>query len=99
MQCRPEISSFTSCGQWGAAVLRPYKLLPIYSSCMKLTRKIKVEVPAKLLERAQKASGAGISQTVRTGLELLVASNAYDKLRQLRGKVRFSHTWKELKDK
>jgi hypothetical protein len=80
-------------------MLRPDKSLPNYGLRMKVTRKITIEVPADLLEKAQKASGTGISQTVRLGLELLAASNAYDKLRQLRGKVRFSRTWKELKDK
>jgi hypothetical protein len=62
------------------------------------TRKITVEIPQDLLERAQQASGSGITQTVRTGLQLLAASQAYESLRQLRGKVRFSRTWEELKD-
>lgn len=60
-------------------------------------RKITVEVPAQLLERAQRASGAGITQTVRSGLQLIAASRAYARLRQLRGKVRFSRTLPELK--
>jgi hypothetical protein len=62
------------------------------------TRKITVEIPQDLLEKAQQASGRGITQTIRTGLQLLAASQAYDNLRQLRGKVRFSRTWEELKD-
>jgi post-segregation antitoxin (ccd killing protein) len=64
---------------------------------METARKITVEVPYELLERAQKASGAGITQTVRTGLQLLAASRAYDRLRELRGKARFSRTLEELK--
>jgi hypothetical protein len=60
-------------------------------------RKITVEIPNALLEKAQQASGAGITQTVRTGLQLLAASQAYKRLRQLRGKVRFSRTLAELK--
>lgn len=60
-------------------------------------RKITVEVPAELLEKAQRASGAGITQTVRAGLQLIAASRAYARLRQLRGKVRFSRTLSELK--
>jgi len=60
-------------------------------------RKITVEVPVDLLEKAQQASGAGITQTVRTGLQLLAASEAYARLRQLRGKVRFSRTLADLK--
>ena len=64
---------------------------------MGTARKITVEVPAELLETAQKASGAGITQTVRTGLQLVAASRTYARLRQLRGKVRFSRTARELK--
>jgi Arc/MetJ-type ribon-helix-helix transcriptional regulator len=60
-------------------------------------RKITVEIPQQLLEKAQQASGTGITQTVRTGLQLLAASQTYTRLRQLRGKVRFSRTSEELK--
>jgi hypothetical protein len=60
-------------------------------------RKITVEVPVELLEKAQKASGAGVTQTVRTGLQLIAASHVYLQLRQLRGKVRFSRSFAELK--
>lgn len=65
---------------------------------MKTARKITVEIPAELLKKAQRASGTGITQTVRTGLQLVAASETYARLRQLRGKVRFSRTWQELKD-
>ena len=64
---------------------------------MNAARKITVEVPEELLEKAQQASGAGITQTVRTGLRLVAASRAYARLRSLRGKVRFSRTLSELK--
>ncbi len=64
---------------------------------MKTARKITVEVPPELLEKAQRASGSGITQTVRTGLQLVAASHAYAQLRQLRGKVRFTRTLNELK--
>ncbi|HSZ18648.1 MAG TPA: hypothetical protein VK770_02590 [Candidatus Acidoferrum sp.] len=64
---------------------------------MEKARKITVEVPPKLLEKAQRASGAGITQTIRTGLQLVAASRTYSRLRQLRGKVRFSKTVAELK--
>ncbi|MGA2738128.1 MAG: hypothetical protein ABSG65_11860 [Bryobacteraceae bacterium] len=60
-------------------------------------RKITVEVPQELLAKAQQANGGGITQTVRTGLQLVAASQAYASLRQLRGKVRFAHTFAELK--
>jgi len=64
---------------------------------MQTARKITVEIPAELLEKAQKASGTGITQTVRSGLQLVAASQAYTRLRQMRGKVRFSRTLAELK--
>ena len=60
-------------------------------------RKITVEVPPELLDKAQRASGTGITQTVRTGLQLVAASLTYARLRQLRGKVRFTRTVAELK--
>lgn len=60
-------------------------------------RKITVEIPRELLDKAQRASGAGITKTVRTGLQLVAASQTYARLRQLRGKVRFTRTLRELK--
>jgi hypothetical protein len=69
-----------------------------YKYIVEAARKITVEIPEDLLKKAQQASGAGITQTVRTGLQLLAASQAYDRLRQMRGKVRFSRTFEELKE-
>jgi len=65
---------------------------------MNTARKITVEVPEELLEKAQQASGEGITQTVRTGLQLVAASRTYARLRELRGKVKFSRTAAALKD-
>lgn len=64
---------------------------------MAMARKITVEVPQELLERAQRASGTGVTQTVRAGLQLVAASRTYARLRKLRGKVRFGRTVAELK--
>jgi hypothetical protein len=64
---------------------------------METARKITVEVPPELLEKAQRASGTGITQTVRTGLQLVAASHAYARLRRLRGKVRFTRSSAELR--
>ena len=64
---------------------------------MSTARKITVEVPQELLKKAQRASGAGITQTVRAGLEIVAASQAYARLRRLKGRVRFSRTAAELK--
>jgi hypothetical protein len=64
---------------------------------MRAARKITIEIPADLLDRAQRASGTGITQTIRTGLQLVAASRTYARLRQFRGKVRFKRTLSELK--
>ncbi|MGA2904407.1 MAG: hypothetical protein ABSD98_11285 [Candidatus Korobacteraceae bacterium] len=64
---------------------------------MSTARKITVEVPGDLLEKAQRAGRTGITQTVRMGLQLVAASETYARLRQLRGKVGFSRTLAELK--
>ncbi|MFO1186882.1 MAG: hypothetical protein U1E87_05205 [Alphaproteobacteria bacterium] len=61
-------------------------------------RKITVEVPADLLARAQTETGKGITDTVREGLEVLRRRNAFRRLRELRGKVKFSMTWQEMKE-
>jgi hypothetical protein len=70
---------------------------PAAFSAMARTRKVTVELPLDLLKKAQRASGTGITQTVRTGLRLIVDSGTYSRLRKLRGKVRFSKTLAELK--
>jgi len=57
---------------------------------MPASRKITVEVPEDLIERALHASGEGVTATVRRGLELVAAGRAYQDLRALRGKVRLS---------
>ena len=64
---------------------------------METARKITVEVPLELLEKAQRASGTGVTQTVCAGLQLVAASWTYARLRRLRGKVRFTRTLGELK--
>ena len=65
---------------------------------MAKARKITVEVPEDLLKKAQRASGSGVTQTVRAGLQLMAASEAYARLLQFQGKVRFSRSWEELKE-
>ena len=53
-------------------------------------KKITVEVDEELLRRAQKQARDGVTGTVRRGLEILAAADAYEKLLGLRTKVRFS---------
>ena len=64
---------------------------------METLRKITVSVPQDLLEKAQQASGTGITQTVRAGLQLVAASRTYAHILHLRGKVRFTRTLAKLK--
>lgn len=64
---------------------------------MERMRKITVEISPELLDKAQRASRAGITETVRTGLQLVAASQTYAKLREFRGKVRFTRTAADLK--
>ena len=64
---------------------------------MEARRKITVLVSIELLAKAQKVTRAGVSETVRKGLVLLAASEAYDQLRKLGGKVRFSVDLNELR--
>jgi hypothetical protein len=61
-------------------------------------RKISVLVSSELLAKAQEAAKAGISDTVRKGLELLAANDVYDQLLKMRGKVKFSVALSELRD-
>ncbi len=65
---------------------------------MSTPKKVTVEIPADLLRRAQKSTGEGITGTIRQGLELVAASRAYEKLRQLKGQVSFSIDWKKLRE-
>ncbi len=64
---------------------------------MRADRKITVHVEPDLLARAQRASKAGITETVRKGLELLAATEAYDRILALKGKVSFSIDLDELR--
>ena len=61
-------------------------------------KKLTIEVPEDLLERATAASGQGITPTIRRGLELVAASGVYARLRGLKGKVKFSIKLSELRE-
>ena len=52
------------------------------------TQRITVHVPADLLEKARRSTGQGITATVREGLQLVAAAEAYREVRALRGRVR-----------
>jgi hypothetical protein len=61
-------------------------------------RKVTVHIPEDLLDRAQRSTGEGITQTIRRGLQLVAAGDAYRKLRALRGKVSISIDLDKLRD-
>jgi len=60
-------------------------------------RKITVQLPAELLDKAQRSSGESLTATIRKGLQLVAAGAIYDELRSLRGKVAFSVDWRKLR--
>jgi hypothetical protein len=62
----------------------------VFETRMKGQKKVTVVLPDDLLDRAQEATGEGITPTIRRGLELVAAGKAFARLRTLRGKVRFS---------
>ena len=65
---------------------------------MKASRKVTVVLPKELLSRAQKSTGVGITPTIRKGLELVAAARAYEQLRGLRGRVKFSINLEALRE-
>lgn len=64
---------------------------------MGVLKKITVDVDSEVLKTAQSTTGGSISETVRQGLLLVAASKAFDRALSLRGQVKFSKSWKELK--
>lgn len=62
------------------------------------TTKVTVELPIDLLARARESTGEGITGTIRRGLELVASSRAQERLRRLRGKVRFTVDVRALRE-
>lgn len=60
--------------------------------------KVTLNLPKALLTQAQASTGAGITATIRQGLELLAASHAYTQLRKLRGKVKLPLNLRMLRE-
>jgi len=61
-------------------------------------QKVTVHVDRDLLRRAQERTGKGVTATIRQGLELVAASEVYDRLRALRGQVTFSIDLEDLRE-
>ncbi len=60
-------------------------------------KKITVQIPEDLLERAQE-DGETITDTVRNALQERARHRAYEALRALRGKVKWSVSLEELRE-
>ena len=69
----------------------------IMGLCVRANNKVTVILPTALVEKATRASGVGLTPTIRQGLEAVIVSDAYRQLRKLRGKVRLSIDVKELR--
>jgi hypothetical protein len=66
---------------------------------MNKARKISVKAPGELLRETQESlPEQGATATIRRGLELAAASQAYEELLWLKGKVNFSVDWRELRE-
>jgi hypothetical protein len=61
-------------------------------------KKVTVHLPRDLLTKAQDATGLGITETIRKGLQLVASSTAYENLRKMRGKIKFSVDVKRLRE-
>jgi hypothetical protein len=59
-------------------------------------RKVTVMLPNDLVERAVKATGVGLTPTIRKGLEAMAASEAFETILAMKGKARFPKNF--LKD-
>ena len=57
-----------------------------------------VMLPKDLVERATKATGVGLTPTIRQGLESVVLAGAYRRIRERRGKVHLTINVDELRE-
>lgn len=64
------------------------------------TQKVTAHLPIHLLQEAQDVTKKGITETLKIALRQLARAHAYEDLRKMRGKIKFSIDLKELrKDK
>lgn len=60
-------------------------------------QKITAALPQELLQRVQRLTGLGITETLREALENYARMKAYKNLSELRGKVKFAIDLNELR--
>ncbi len=61
------------------------------------TQKITAHIPLHLLNEAQSVTKKGITETIKIALTQLARAHAYEDLRKMRGKVKFSIDINELR--
>lgn len=61
------------------------------------TQKVTAHIPIHLLQEAQAATGKGITETLKIALSQLAHASAYEELRKMRGKVKFSIDLEDLR--
>jgi hypothetical protein len=64
---------------------------------MKNEQKVTVMLPKGLVQKAMKASGEGLTPTLRRGLELVAAKEAYRGLLKLKGKFDLGLDYDQVK--
>jgi hypothetical protein len=64
---------------------------------MKTDQKVTVMLPKGLIQKAMKASGEGLTPTLRRGLELVAAKEAYRRLLNLKGKFPLRQNYEQIR--
>ncbi len=62
------------------------------------TQKVTVNIPQNILKMAQEATHKNITDTIKYALQEIAIRNAYDGLRNSRGKVKFSININKLRE-
>lgn len=64
---------------------------------MKKEKKVTIMLPEDLIKRALKASGEGLTPTLRKGLELVAAKDVYNSLLKLKGQFDLGLDFEQIK--
>jgi hypothetical protein len=61
-------------------------------------RKITINLPKDLVERATAATGTGLTETLKLGLERVLVDRAYERFRSMKGKLKVDIDLKALRE-
>lgn len=61
-------------------------------------RKITINLPKDLVDRATAATGAGLTETLKLGLERVLVDRAYDRFRGMKGRLKVDIDLKALRE-